>query len=168
MVWRMDARPIIKMQAPRSLQPRLLSSTCFGVGAFSYLAGSHQAAHRGCRWLASHGSSISIPLARYFRVNLLEFFSAFNAHSRRHLRQARSPQACSQPQGAMRRAFRYHRSFGICAGYKAHSVDGRRQKSSRCNRDWWRPRWNGRLDSSRRGRPEGFMHRGGVQSTAIR
>jgi hypothetical protein len=28
------------------------------------------------------------PVASYIRVNLLEFFSAFNAHSRRHLRQA--------------------------------------------------------------------------------
>jgi hypothetical protein len=28
------------------------------------------------------------PVASYFRVNLLEFFSAFNAHSRRHLWQA--------------------------------------------------------------------------------
>ena len=62
--------------------------TCFGVGAFSYLAGSHQAAHRRSRRFGPHRVAISAPVASYFRVNLLEFFSAFNAHSRRHLWQA--------------------------------------------------------------------------------
>ena len=34
--------------------------TCFGVGAFSYLAGSHQAAHRGSRRFGPHRLAISV------------------------------------------------------------------------------------------------------------
>jgi hypothetical protein len=87
-VWRMDARPILKMRAPNILQPRLLSSA--GAELEHFLAS--QAAFRQ-RLAEADGLDITAlrftsPVAGYFRMNLLEFFSAFNAHSRRHLWQA--------------------------------------------------------------------------------
>jgi DinB superfamily len=87
-VWRMGARPIIKMQAPRILRPRLLSSAESELEHFL----TSQVAFRQ-RIAEADGLDLTArrfpsPLASYFRVNLLEFFSAFNAHSRRHLWQA--------------------------------------------------------------------------------
>jgi hypothetical protein len=87
-VWRMDARPILKMRAPKILRPRLLGSA---ESELEHFLGS-QAAFRQ-RIAEGDGLSLSAwrfssPVARYVRVNLLEFFSAFNAHSRRHLWQA--------------------------------------------------------------------------------
>ncbi len=87
-VWRMDARPILKMRAPKTLQPQLLSSA--GSELEHFLAS--QAAFRQ-RIGEADGLDITAlrfksPVAGYFRVNLLEFFSAFNAHCRRHLWQA--------------------------------------------------------------------------------
>ena len=87
-VWRLDARPMIKMRAPRLLRPRLLSSP--GLELEHFL--SSQTALRQ-RIADADGLSLTAwrfpsPVASYFRVNLLEFFSAFNAHSRRHLWQA--------------------------------------------------------------------------------
>jgi hypothetical protein len=43
------------------------------------------------------GLRFSSPVTRYFRVNLLEFFSAFNAHSRRHLWQANNVRRALPP-----------------------------------------------------------------------
>jgi hypothetical protein len=88
MVWRMDSRPIIKMQAPRPIRPRLLGSPALELEHFLI----SQAAIRR-RIAEAHGLDLTAlrfpsPVASYFRVNLLEFFSAFNAHSRRHLWQA--------------------------------------------------------------------------------
>ena len=87
-VWRMDARPIIKMQAPEILRPRLLNSAGSELEYFL----TSQVAFRQ-RIAEADGLDLTAwrfpsPLAGFFRVNLLEFFSAFNAHSRRHLRQA--------------------------------------------------------------------------------
>jgi hypothetical protein len=88
MVWRMDSRPIIKMQAPRPIRPRLLGSPALELEHFLI----SQAAIRR-RIAEADGLDLTAlrfpsPVASYFRVNLLEFFSAFNAHSRRHLWQA--------------------------------------------------------------------------------
>jgi hypothetical protein len=88
MVWRMDSRPILKMRAPKALRPRLLGSCAAELDHFLVA----QAALRqrieqaeGCHLTAFRFPS---PLASCVRVNLLEFFSLCNAHSRRHLRQA--------------------------------------------------------------------------------
>jgi hypothetical protein len=88
MVWRMDSRPILKMRAPKALRPRLLGSCASELDHFLVA----QAALRqriedaeGCHLTAFRFPS---PLASCVRVNLLEFFSLCNAHSRRHLRQA--------------------------------------------------------------------------------
>jgi hypothetical protein len=87
-VWRMDARPIIKMQAPIILRPQLLSSPALELEHFliSQVAIRQRIAEADGLDLTAW--RFSSPLASYFRVNLLEFFSAFNAHSRRHLWQA--------------------------------------------------------------------------------
>jgi len=87
-VWRMDARPILKMRAPKVLHPRLLSAADSELEHFLV----SQAAFRQ-RVAEAEGFDLTAwrfqsPVAGYFRVNLLEFFSAFNAHSRRHLWQA--------------------------------------------------------------------------------
>ena len=90
LVWRMDARPILKMRAPTMLRPRLLSSA--GLELEQFLAS--QAAFRQ-RIVEADGLDLAAfrfrsPVAGYCRVNLLEFFSACNAHSRRHLWQGKN------------------------------------------------------------------------------
>jgi hypothetical protein len=89
LVWRTDGRPIIRMRAPQLLQPRLLSSAASELEHFL----TSQAAIRR-RLEEANGLDLTAlrfpsPLTSYIRVNLLEFFHVFNAHSRRHLRQAR-------------------------------------------------------------------------------
>ncbi len=88
LVWRVDARPIVKMRAPEILRPGSLRSA--GSELERFLAS--QAAFRQ-RIAEADGLDLTAlrfrsPVAGYFRVNLLEFFSACNAHSRRHLWQA--------------------------------------------------------------------------------
>jgi hypothetical protein len=90
MVWRMEARPVIKMRAPRALRPGRPSSPASELSFFL----ASQAALRQ-RLADADGLNLTAfrfasPVAFYCRVNLLEFFSAFNAHSRRHLWQARN------------------------------------------------------------------------------
>jgi hypothetical protein len=89
-VWRMDARPLVRMRAPRALQPRMADSVASELEIFL----ASQAAFR-LRIEQAEGLNLcawrfASPVAGYFRVNLLEFFSAFNAHSRRHLWQAKN------------------------------------------------------------------------------
>ena len=87
-VWRMDARPIIKMQAPMILRPRLLSSAGSELEHFLISQVDFRQRIAEAEGLDLTAWRFPSPLASYFRVNLLEFFSAFNAHSRRHLWQA--------------------------------------------------------------------------------
>jgi DinB superfamily len=88
LVWSMEGRPVIKMRAPKAIQPHLLGSPAAELDLFL----DSQAALQQ-RIAESDGLSLTAfrfpsPLVRCLRVNLLEFFSTFNAHSRRHLRQA--------------------------------------------------------------------------------
>jgi DinB superfamily len=88
LVWRMESRPILKMRAPKAIRPRLLGSATSELDHFLIA----QAALRQ-RILDAEGFHLTAirfpsPLASCLRVNLLEFFSLCNAHSRRHLRQA--------------------------------------------------------------------------------
>ena len=88
MVWGMESRQIIKMHAPKPIRPRLLNSPGSELEHFLI---SQVALRR--RIMDADGLDLTAlrfpsPLAIYFRVNLLEFFSVFNAHSRRHLWQA--------------------------------------------------------------------------------
>jgi DinB superfamily len=87
-VWHMESRPIFKLQAPKAIQPRLLDSPASELQEFLH---SQSALRR--RIAAAEDFHLTAlrfpsPLAGRFRFNLLEFFSVFNAHARRHLRQA--------------------------------------------------------------------------------
>jgi DinB superfamily len=88
MVWRMDSRPILKMRAPKAIRPRLLSSCAAELDQF--LAAQTALRQRIEEAEGFHLTALRFPspLASCVRVNLLEFFSLCNAHSRRHLRQA--------------------------------------------------------------------------------
>ncbi len=88
MVWQMDARPFLKMKAPKVLQPRLLGSAGAELEHFLLAQAAYRQRIEKATDLDLTAGRFPSPLARYFRVNLLEFFSAFNAHSRRHLWQA--------------------------------------------------------------------------------
>jgi hypothetical protein len=90
LVWQMEARPrpFIKLQAPKALQPKLLGPPPQELGHFLLSHAAMRQRAEAADGLHLTGLRFSSPLAGYIRVNLLEFFSAFNAHSRRHLRQA--------------------------------------------------------------------------------
>ena len=88
MVWRMDSRPIIKMQAPKPVRPRLLGSPALELEHFLISQAGVRRRIADADGLDLTALRFPSPVASYFRVNLLEFFSAFNAHSRRHLWQA--------------------------------------------------------------------------------
>jgi DinB superfamily len=87
-VWRMDARPFIKMRAPKPMQPRSLSSPALELEHFLISQAAIRQRIADADGLDLTAIRFPSPVASYFRVNLLEFFSAFNAHSRRHLWQA--------------------------------------------------------------------------------
>ena len=88
MVWRMDSRPIIKMQAPKPIRPLLLGSPALELEQFLISQAAIRRRIADAEGLDLTALRFPSPVASYFRVNLLEFFSAFNAHSRRHLWQA--------------------------------------------------------------------------------
>jgi hypothetical protein len=88
LVSQMESRSLFKLRAPRKLKPRLSESPTLELQHFL----EAQAAMRS-RLQAAEGLDLTAlrfpsPLTRCIRVNLLEFFSASNAHARRHLRQA--------------------------------------------------------------------------------
>jgi hypothetical protein len=88
LVWNMDSRPILKMQAPKPIRPRLLSSPASELEHFLISQVALRRRIADADGLDLTALRFPSPLASYFRVNLLEFFCAFNAHSRRHLWQA--------------------------------------------------------------------------------
>jgi len=90
LVWRMDAPPMIGWRAPKSLQPQLLR---FATCELEHFLDAQAAVRRRVEEI--DGFDVTAlrfvsPVASYVRVNLLEFFSVFNAHARRHLRQAKN------------------------------------------------------------------------------
>jgi hypothetical protein len=104
MVWGMDARPIIKMKAPKLTQPRLLSSPALELEHFLISQAAIRQRIADAAGLDLTALRFPSPAARYFRVNLLEFFSAFNAHSRRHLWQANNVRGALPSAGLQHRA----------------------------------------------------------------
>ena len=88
LVWRMDARPVIKMQAPKAIRPQLTEWPAQELAHFLLSQAAMRQRMENAEGLHLTALRFPSPLARYVRVNLLEFFSMFNAHSRRHLRQA--------------------------------------------------------------------------------
>jgi DinB superfamily len=88
LVSQMESRSLFKLRAPKKLKPRPLESPAQELEQFL-------AAHAAMRQRLEDAEGLDLtahrfpsPLTKCIRVNLLEFFSAFNAHSRRHLRQA--------------------------------------------------------------------------------
>jgi len=80
LVWGMEARPVVKTQV--ALRRRIADADGLDLTALRFPS----------------------PVANYFRVNLLEFFSAFNAHSRRHLWQANKVRRAMPPSTLQNRA----------------------------------------------------------------
>jgi DinB superfamily len=88
MVWRMDSRPILKMRAPKAIRPRLLGSCAAELDHFLIAQAALRQRIEEAEGFHLTAIRFPSPLASCVRVNLLEFFSLCNAHSRRHLRQA--------------------------------------------------------------------------------
>ena len=88
LVWGMEARPIIKMQAPKATRPQSLSSAAAEIEQFVISQTALRRRISDADGLDLTALRFPSPLAGYFHMNLLEFFSICNAHSRRHLRQA--------------------------------------------------------------------------------
>ena len=88
MVWRMESRPILKMRAPKAIRPRLLDSSASELDHFLLAQAALRQRIQDAEGFHLTAIRFPSPLASCLRVNLLEFFSLCNAHSRRHLRQA--------------------------------------------------------------------------------
>jgi DinB superfamily len=89
LVWRMDARPLIKMNSPKAIWPHVLDAPGQELDHFLLSQAAMKERVESAEGLHLTALRFPSPLAKYMRVNLLEFFSMFNAHSRRHLWQAR-------------------------------------------------------------------------------
>ena len=88
MVWRMESRPILKMRAPKAIRPRLLESCASELDHFLIAQAALRQRIDDAEGFHLTAIRFPSPLTSCVRVNLLEFFSLCNAHSRRHLRQA--------------------------------------------------------------------------------
>ena len=89
MVWRMESRPILRMRAPKALRPRLLGPCASELDHFLIAQAALRQRIEDAEGFHLTAIRFPSPLASCVRVNLLEFFSLCNAHSRRHLRQAK-------------------------------------------------------------------------------
>jgi hypothetical protein len=87
LVWHMESSPIIKLQAPEAIRPRLLDSPASELQNFLLSQSALRQRMEAAAGLHLTALRFPSPLVSCFRVNLLEFFSLFNAHARRHLRQ---------------------------------------------------------------------------------
>jgi DinB superfamily len=88
LVSQMESRSLFKLRAPRKLKPRLAESPTLELDHFLAVHAALRQRLQDAEGLDLTALRFPSPLTRCIRVNLLEFFSAFNAHSRRHLRQA--------------------------------------------------------------------------------
>jgi hypothetical protein len=88
LVWYVEPPPVIRLPAPRALTPLLTGSAAQVLSGFlesqQHMMGRIEAA----KDLDLTRLRFASPLAAYVRMNLLEFLSVFNGHSRRHLWQA--------------------------------------------------------------------------------
>jgi hypothetical protein len=87
-VWQMESRSIFKLRAPKAIQPRLSGPAASELQNFLVSQSVLRQRIEAAEGLHLTGLRFTSPLASCFRFNLLEFFSVFNAHARRHLRQA--------------------------------------------------------------------------------
>jgi len=88
LVWYVQPPPVIRLPAPKALIPRLQGPSEQALDQFL-----QSQSELLCRVDAARGLDLTrlrfpSPLARYIRMNLLEYFCVANGHSRRHLWQA--------------------------------------------------------------------------------
>jgi DinB superfamily len=88
LVWYVEPPPVIRLPAPKALRPQLPGSPECVLENFLALQSAMMRRLTDADGLNLVGMRFSSPLASYVRMNLLEFFSVFNGHSRRHLWQA--------------------------------------------------------------------------------
>jgi hypothetical protein len=87
MVWHMESASI-KLPAPKVLQPRLLDSASSELQNYLLSQAALRQRMESAEGLHLTALRVPSPIATYVRINLLEFFLLFNAHARRHIRQA--------------------------------------------------------------------------------
>ena len=88
LVWFVQPPPVIRLPTPKPLLPRLSASPEQILEKFVVLQGAMIRRMEDASDLNLTKLRFSLPVASCVRMNLLEFFSVFNAHSRRHLWQA--------------------------------------------------------------------------------
>jgi hypothetical protein len=88
LVWYVEPPPAIRLPAPRALQPRLPVGPELVLENFLVWQAAMMRRMKDAASVNLTGLRVPSPLASYIRMNLLEFFSVFNGHSRRHLWQA--------------------------------------------------------------------------------
>jgi len=80
--------PLIRLPAPTALRPQMSGSPERTLENFLAWQSTMMLRMEGADGLNLAALRFSSPLASYIRMNLLEFFSVFNGHSRRHLWQS--------------------------------------------------------------------------------
>ena len=88
LVWYVEPSPAIRLPAPKTLRPLFSGSPERALENFLALQSAMMQRLADAAGLNLVGLRFPSPLASYIRMNLLEFFSVFNGHSRRHLWQA--------------------------------------------------------------------------------
>lgn len=88
LVWYVEPPPLVRLPAPRVLRPQVSGSPERALENFLAWQSTMMLRMEGAEGLNLTALRFPSPLASYIRMNLLEFFSVFNGHSRRHLWQA--------------------------------------------------------------------------------
>jgi hypothetical protein len=88
LVWYVEPPPAIRLRAPKTLRPALFGNPSQALDDFLRFQAVMLRRIESASGLDVTGLRFASPLASYVRMNLLEFFSVFNGHSRRHIWQA--------------------------------------------------------------------------------
>jgi DinB superfamily len=88
LVWYVEPPPVIRLPAPKPLRPPLSGSAENALERFLSWQATMMQRMEDADGLDLTALRFPSPLARYVKMNLLEFFAVFNGHSRRHLWQA--------------------------------------------------------------------------------
>ncbi len=80
-----EAPPLVRLPAPRKLVPVLSGDPLRALSEFLDSQAGMLKLLESAAGLNLMAARFPSPLASYIRMNLLEFFSVFNGHSRRHL-----------------------------------------------------------------------------------
>jgi DinB superfamily len=88
LVWYVEPPPVIRLPAPKALRVEFSEAPERALDKFLLSQAAMIRRIDDADSLNLSGLRFASPLASYVRMNLLEFFSVFNGHSRRHLWQA--------------------------------------------------------------------------------